>query len=131
MLAIIATAPAVVTLDAIRACNPCASGWRKLIASLPAGATECTLAHIVESNGLDDALWALRALPLDDAKRIATAFAISCANRAKGYSAAHADAHAARAAYADAAATAAFAAARAAERKKQRKHFLSLAGGAA
>ena len=54
------------TLTAIREHSPCSEGWRKLLAHL--GKTEAddeplTFATIVESNGLDDALWACRSAP--------------------------------------------------------------------
>ena len=51
------------TLNAIRAHDPCVKGWGKLLAHLgktgPDG-EPVTLATILDSNGLDDALWALR-----------------------------------------------------------------------
>ena len=54
------------TLNAIRSCDPCADGWKKLLAHL--GKTEADdeplpFAAIIESNGLDDALWACRSAP--------------------------------------------------------------------
>jgi hypothetical protein len=54
------------TLNKIRAHNPCGSGWSKLLKHL--GKTQSDdealpLSVIVASNGLDDALWALRTLP--------------------------------------------------------------------
>jgi hypothetical protein len=54
------------TLNRIRAHQPCEDGWRKLLAGL--GKTEADneplpYAHIVEINGIDDALWACRAEP--------------------------------------------------------------------
>lgn len=53
------------TLNKIRAKGPCANGWEKLLANL--GKTEgddepLTIVTILESNGLDDALWCLRAV---------------------------------------------------------------------
>ena len=53
------------TLNKIRAKNPCADGWKKLLTNL--GKTEgddepLALTTILESNGLDDALWCLRAV---------------------------------------------------------------------
>jgi hypothetical protein len=53
------------TLNAIRACSPCASGWTKLLSTL--GKTKAddetvTILQILDSNGLDDALWCLRAV---------------------------------------------------------------------
>ena len=53
------------TLNRIRAQGPCADGWSKLLAHL--GKTKAddepvSLLTILESNGLDDALWCLRAV---------------------------------------------------------------------
>ena len=53
------------TLNAIREHAPCAEGWKKLLTYL--GKTEAddeplSLLMILDSNGLDDALWALRAV---------------------------------------------------------------------
>lgn len=53
------------TLNKIRAHSPCADGWRTLLCAL--GKTEpddevLSLAFVLESNGLDDALWCLRAI---------------------------------------------------------------------
>jgi hypothetical protein len=54
------------TLNAIRAHGPCADGWSKLLRHL--GKTQAddeplALVTILDSNGLDDALWCLRAMP--------------------------------------------------------------------
>lgn len=53
------------TLNAIRKFNPCKDGWEKLLANL--GKTRADddpleMVRILESNGLDDALWCLRSL---------------------------------------------------------------------
>ena|SRR5690554_671967 len=53
------------TLNQIRAHRPCAEGWQKLLSHL--GKTKAddeplSLLTILESNGLDDALWAARAI---------------------------------------------------------------------
>lgn len=53
------------TLDQIRAHHPCTGGWQKLLSHL--GKTKAddkplSLLTILESNGLDDALWAARAI---------------------------------------------------------------------
>ena len=63
------------TLNAIRKHSPCRDGWNKLLAHL--GKTKAdddplSLLTVLESNGLDDALWCLRALPpeADDAVRL-------------------------------------------------------------
>ena len=55
-----------VTLNAIRIHSPCEDGWRTLLAHL--GKTKAddepvSLLTVLESNGLDDAIWCLRALP--------------------------------------------------------------------
>ena len=57
--------PWTTTLNAIREHSPCASGWAKLLRSL--GKTKVAdepllLSVILDSNGLDDTLWALRAV---------------------------------------------------------------------
>ena len=59
------------TLDKIREHRPCESGWKKLLAYL--GKTEAddeplALLTILESNGVEDAIWAFRALPEYSAK---------------------------------------------------------------
>ena len=53
------------TLNAIRKHDPCADGWKKLLQYL--GKTEADdeplfISTILKSNGLDDALWCLRAV---------------------------------------------------------------------
>ena len=55
---------ATTTLNKIRAEHPCEDGWKKLLAHL--GKTKAdddviTLQTVLESNGIDDALWTLRA----------------------------------------------------------------------
>ena len=70
------------TLTKIRAHDPCESGWRKLLKYL--GKTEADdeplpFAIIVESNGLDDALWCCRSAPEYD--RQWRLFAVWCARR--------------------------------------------------
>ena len=59
------------TLKAIRKYGPCREGWVKLLAHL--GKTQAddeplALAVILESNGVADALWCLRAVP-DETRR--------------------------------------------------------------
>ncbi len=54
------------TLNRIRAHSPCANGWHKLLAHL--GKTKSddeplALVTVLDSNGLNDALWCLRAEP--------------------------------------------------------------------
>jgi hypothetical protein len=67
------------TLNAIRAHSPCASGWAELLRHL--GKTQAddeplALTTILDSNGLDDALWCLRAC--DGIDREARLYAVWC-----------------------------------------------------
>jgi hypothetical protein len=60
-----------ITLNKIKAHDPCEEGWEKLLEHL--GKTESdddefTLAEVLKSNGLNDALWCLRCLPEHDKK---------------------------------------------------------------
>ena len=69
------------SLNEIRAHNPCASGWGKALKALgktQADDTRVTFAWIIETNGPDDALWALRCLPESEQWR-ARLFARWCA----------------------------------------------------
>ena len=54
------------TLNKIRKHEPCQGGWNKpLLSSLgktKADDEHVTLEHILESNGINDAIWALRAV---------------------------------------------------------------------
>ena len=57
------------TLNKIKACEPCASGWKRLLTHL--GKTKSddnplSFLTILESNGLDDTLWCCRAAPEHD-----------------------------------------------------------------
>lgn len=69
------------TLNAIREQGPCADGWRTLLAHLGKTAADdepLPLATILAANGIDDALWCLRALPDEYApmcRRMAVEFA--------------------------------------------------------
>jgi len=70
------------TLNKIRAHHPCGDGWKKLLKHL--GKTDAddeplAISTILESNGLDDALWCLRALPEYD--RLWHKYAIWCASQ--------------------------------------------------
>lgn len=70
------------TLNAIRAHSPCAEGWKKLLQHL--GKTEAddaplSIATVLDSNGLDDAIWCLRAITGYD--RELRLFAVWCARR--------------------------------------------------
>ena len=70
------------TLNKIRARSPCSEGWRKLLKHL--GVTKAddeplALLTILESNGLDDALWCFRAVTgYDKEQRL---FAVWCARQ--------------------------------------------------
>jgi hypothetical protein len=68
------------TLNKIREHNPCKSGWKKLLKNL--GKTQAddeplAITTILESNGVDDALWCLRAV--DGYQREMRLFAVGCA----------------------------------------------------
>ena len=70
------------TLNEIRKHSPCADGWQKLLASL--GKTKAddeplSLVTIIDSNGLDDAIWCLRAVEGKD--REIRLFAVWCARQ--------------------------------------------------
>ena len=70
------------TLNAVRAHGPCADGWRKLLSYL--GKTEAddeplAITTILDSNGLDDALWCLRAVEGHD--REIRLYAVWCARQ--------------------------------------------------
>lgn len=70
------------TLNNIRKHNPCESSWRKLLASL--GKTQAddeplAMRYILDTLGIDDAIWALRSLEGSD--REIRLFACDCAER--------------------------------------------------
>ena len=70
------------TLNAIRDHHPCADGWKKLLANLGKTAADdypLSLITILDSNGIDDALWCLRAVYGHD-KEIRL-FAVWCARQ--------------------------------------------------
>jgi hypothetical protein len=76
------TTPITTTLAAIRAHSPCETGWERLLAHL--GKTRAddeplTLLTVLDSNGLDDALWCLRARP--DFGGLWRRYAVECARR--------------------------------------------------
>jgi len=74
--------PICTTLNAIRACYPCADGWAKLLAHLSkTGADDepLPLTTILDSNGLIDALWALQSVTGQD--RELRRFAVWCARQ--------------------------------------------------
>ena len=70
------------TLNEIRAHYPCADGWRKLLTHLGKSAADDELlpiATVLDSNGLDDALWCLRAVTGHD--REIRLYAVWCARQ--------------------------------------------------
>ena len=70
------------TLNRIRAHAPCADVWRKLLAHLGktrADDAPLALETILDSNGLDDALWCLRAEPQH--ANLWRLYAVRCARR--------------------------------------------------
>lgn len=70
------------TLNEIRKHSPCADGWSKLLRHLGKAAPDdepLPLRIILDSNGLDDALWCLRAVPGCD--RQARLYAVWCARQ--------------------------------------------------
>ena len=70
------------TLKDIKAQHPCAVGWSKLLKSLNKTKEDNELLSflsILKSNGLNDALWCLRALKDND--RAARLYAIWCARQ--------------------------------------------------
>lgn len=72
------------TLNKIRACSPCRSGWGKLLANLGkthADDEQLPFANILASNGLDDTIWCLRSTP--EYSREARLFMVWCASQVK------------------------------------------------
>jgi hypothetical protein len=70
------------TLNKIREHGPCFNGWQKLLKHL--GKTEADdeplpLLTVLDSNGLDDAIWCLRAMPEHDV--LWRHYAVDCAER--------------------------------------------------
>ena len=68
------------TLNKIRACSPCASGWTKLLKNLGkkhADDEPLAITTILDSNGLDDTLWCLRAV--DGCQKEMRLYAVDCA----------------------------------------------------
>ena len=68
------------TLNKIRACSPCASGWTKLLRNLGKTSPDdepLAITTILDSNGLDDALWCLRAV--EGHQKEMRLYAVDCA----------------------------------------------------
>lgn len=77
------SSPLTTTLAAIRSHTPCQQGWEKLLSSL--GKTKADdepllFETILDSNGIDDALWCLRTLGPEHSK-MCRLFAVWCARR--------------------------------------------------
>jgi hypothetical protein len=74
------------SLNKIREHSPCAAGWGKLLKRLgktQADDEELSLLTILESNGLDDALWCIRAV--DNCNRDARLYAVWCARQVQHF----------------------------------------------
>ena len=70
------------TLRKIRAAHPCGLGWERLLRSLgktTADDEPLLLETVLDSNGVNDAIWCLRAV--GDVDRQARLFAVACARR--------------------------------------------------
>ena len=70
------------TLNKIRSHHPCVSGWKKILTYLnktEADDEPLSISTILKSNGIDDALWALRAV--DGYDKEIKLFAIWCARQ--------------------------------------------------
>ena len=70
------------TLNEIRKFDPCTDSWQRLLESLgktEADDTEVKLIYILDLLGIDDAIWALRAV--DGHEKEARLFAADCAER--------------------------------------------------
>lgn len=75
------------TLKLCKVNKACTDGYRTLKKSLPKDHKKTDLiplTHVIESNGLEDALWALRAT-VEDSDYLARAFAIWCARECLQY----------------------------------------------
>jgi hypothetical protein len=72
-----------ITLEKIKAHDPCKSGWEKLLASKGGDAADMSaefpVTDILDSNDLDDTLWALRCLPEHD--NLWRKYAVWCARQ--------------------------------------------------
>ena len=73
------------TFDKLRASNACESGYKKLAITLGGVAAygrdkDIPLTVILDSNGVDDCLWALRAVDHPERDRISRYIACDCAD---------------------------------------------------
>ena len=76
------TYAATTTLNRIRGASPCEDGWRKLLTHLGKARADdepLDLLTVLDSNGLDDALWVLSFAMPDD--RLARHFQAWCAEQ--------------------------------------------------
>ncbi len=72
----------ITTLNAIREHGPCADGWQKLLRHLGKTSPDdepLSIVTVLDSNGLDDALWCLRAVTGHD--REMRLYAVWCARQ--------------------------------------------------
>ena len=69
------------SLNEIRVHRPCKSGWEKLLKSKPNANwnEQFPLSDIIDSNGIDDALWCLRARP--EHSKLWRKYAVWCARQ--------------------------------------------------
>jgi len=72
-----------ISLNQIRKHSPCEDGWKKLLTSKGGTSADMEqffpLTDVLDSNGLDDALWCLRCLPEHD--RLWRKYAVWCARQ--------------------------------------------------
>jgi len=69
-----------ISLTEIRAKSPCTDGWRKVLAAKgPDMEARFPLADIIETNDLDDALWAMQCLP--EYNNLLRKYAVWCARQ--------------------------------------------------
>ena len=78
------------TLKAIKKFDPCQSGWNKLIHTLGTDnpSTEVTISQILDSNGIQDAVWALCTQKYEDYKDFLYS---TTASRLNGYTGGYGD----------------------------------------
>jgi hypothetical protein len=73
----------MITLEQIKSHHPCTDGWRKILAARGGVKADHSapfpLSEALDSNGLDDTLWALRCLPEHDA--LWRRYAVWCARQ--------------------------------------------------
>lgn len=72
----------VTTLRKIRAAHPCEPGWERLLRALNKTKADdelLPLELVLDSNGVNDAIWCLRAV--DGVDNLARLFAVACARR--------------------------------------------------